>query len=194
MQKNTLFLVTGVLVIALVLIFLLFLLGGGTLQNAAAIKGNAVSFPENAEASQEWKAIPIRDVNTSRIYRIQDLAGKPVLLFSFTTWCSICTAQQAEITRLQKISPDTFVAVGIDIDPYENDATVRKHQSANQFYGLYSVAPVELTHALNDEFGVDMITPSSAPMLLICSNGTVTRLERGIKSAESLSQAIRTRC
>jgi hypothetical protein len=71
---------------------------------------------------------------------------------------------------------------------------VRKHQSANQFYGLYAVGPPEITSELTNEFGVDIITPSSAPMLLICSNGTVTRLDHGVKSAEVLEQAIRMRC
>ena len=71
---------------------------------------------------------------------------------------------------------------------------VRKHQSDNRFYGLYSVAPQELTNDLVNEFGVGIITPASAPMLLICSNGTVTQLDRGIKSAEVLEQAIRMQC
>jgi len=71
---------------------------------------------------------------------------------------------------------------------------VRKHQSDNRFYGLYAVAPPEMTYELTDEFGVDIITPASAPMLLICSNGTVIRLGLGVKSAEVLEQAIRMRC
>jgi hypothetical protein len=194
MQKNTIFLVIGVLIIALVAVLLLFFQGGWPRENSATIQVSAALSPDYNDHVNDWKAVPLRDVSTSGIFRVQDLAGKPVLLFCFTTWCSICTAQQNEIKRLQAMSPGLFTAVGIDIDPYESEDLVRKHQSDNRFYGLYAVAPPEMTYALTDEFGVDIITPASAPMLLICSNGTVTRLGRGVKSAEVLEQAIRMRC
>ncbi len=194
MQKNTLFLVIGVLIIALVAVLLLFFQGDSSLGNSATIKTGAALSPDDGGNGSAWNAVPLRDVSTSRIFRVRDLAGKPVLLFSYTTWCSICTAQQNEIKRLQAMSPGSFTAVGIDIDPYENEDIVRKHQSDNQFYGLYAVAPPEMTNELTHEFGVDIISPASAPMVLICSNGTVTRLDRGVKSAEALGQAIQMRC
>ena len=194
MQKNSLYLVIGILIISLVVILLLFYAGAGTPGNSVVMSGSSAPELDDAVRVNDWNTIPLRDVSTSGVFRIRDLAGKPVLLFSFTTWCSICTAQQGEITRLQAMSPGSFTAVGIDIDPYEKEATVRKHQVDNRFYGLYSVAPQELTNDLVNEFGVDIITPASAPMLLICSNGTVTQLARGIKSAEALGQAIRTKC
>jgi hypothetical protein len=194
MQKNTLFLIIGVLIIALAAVLLLFFQGGWPRENSATIPAGAAASPDYNDNVNDWKAVPLRDASTSGIFRVQDLAGRPVLLFCFTTWCSICTAQQNEIKRLQAMSPGLFTAVGIDIDPYENEDVVRKHQSDNRFYGLYAVAPPEMTYALTDEFGMDIITPASAPMLLICSNGTVTRLGRGAKSAEVLEQAIRMRC
>ena len=120
--------------------------------------------------------------------------------FNISTFTKIDSTPEAiqaaidEIKRLQALYPGSFTAVGIDIDPYENEAVVRKHQSDNRFYGLYAVAPAEMIKELTNEFGVDIISPASAPMVLICSNGTVTRLDRGVKSAEVLDQVIRVRC
>lgn len=194
MQKNTLFLVIGVLIIVLVAVLFTLYQGTRPLENSAMITAGVAQSPVNESNVSDWKAIPLRDVSTSSIFTVRDLAGKPLLLFPFTTWCSICTAQQNEIKRLQVRSPGSFNAVGIDIDPYENDDVVRKHQSDNRYYGMYAVAPPEMTNELTNEFGVDIITPASAPVLLICSNGTVIRFDRGIKSAEVLAQAIRIRC
>jgi hypothetical protein len=194
MQKNSLYLVIGILIIALVVVLLLFYLGVRLPGNYAAMNGSIAPSWEDNGMLNGWNTIPLRDVSTSSIFRLRDLSGKPVLLFSFTTWCSICNAQQDEITRLHTMSPGSFTAVGIDIDPYENETVVRKHQSDHGFYGLYTVAPPEMTNGLTDEFGVGIITPSSAPVLLICSNGTVTQLDRGIKPAEVLGQAIRMQC
>ncbi len=193
MQKNTLFLAIGVLIIALILILLLVNQGSLT-DNAATIKTDALQSSNIQNNVHNWTLVPLHDVSTSRTFSIRDLEGKPVLLFCFTTWCSICTAQQNEIKQLQVMSPGSFTAVGVDIDPYENEAVVRKHQSDHQFYGLYAVAPPEMINELTNEFGVDIISPASAPMLLICSNGTVTKLGRGIKSAELLNQDIRVWC
>lgn len=194
MQKNIFFMVTGALIIALVVLLLLFYQGGLAQGNSATIK-TVVAPPINDSGDvYDWKVVPLNDVSTSSTFRVRDLEGKPVLLFCFTTWCSVCTAQQNEIKRLQAMSPDSFTAVGLDIDPYENEALVRKHKADNRFNGLYAVAPQELTNQLTSEFGVDIISPASAPMLLICTNGTVTKLDRGIKSAGVLQQAIQMRC
>ncbi len=194
MQKNTLFLVIGIVIIALFAVLFVFSHGGLPQRNSTTIKTAAAPSSEYNGNVKDWKSVPLRDVSTSTTFSARDLEGKPVLLFCFTTWCSICTAQQNEIKRLQAMSPGSFTAVGLDIDPYENEALVRKHQSDNRFYGLYAVAPQEMTNQLTSEFGVDIISPASAPMLLICSNGTVTKLDRGIKSAEVLQQAIQKRC
>jgi hypothetical protein len=193
-KKNIFFMAAGALIIALVVLLVLFYLGGLPQGNSATIKTVGEQSDDDKGDVTDWKVVPLNDVSTSSIFRVRDLEAKPILLFCFTTWCSICTAQQNEIKRLQTMSPDSFTAVGLDIDPYENEALVQKHQSDNRFNGLYAVAPQELTNQLTREFGVEIISPASAPMLLICSNGTVTKLDRGIKSAEALQQAIQMRC
>ena len=184
MQKSVLFsMFTGLLCIILVT---------GCLSGGLPGTGPAKETVD--PGTNPWMEVPLRDVSTHETYTIGQLAGKPVLLYTFTTWCSICTAQQEEIKKLEQAAPGSFVSVGIDIDPYENETIVRNHRSASNFGGLYSVAPPELTRLLVDEYGVGIITPSSAPMLLICRNGSVTPLERGVKSAKALDGAIRARC
>lgn len=194
MQKNTIFLISGILIIILVASLLFLFQGEPPPGNSVVRNVDAATAPVTGDTTYNWKEVPLRDVSTSRFFSVRELEGKPVLLFTFTSWCSICTAQQNEIKRLQAISPGSFTAVGIDIDPYENEAVVLKHQTDNGFSGLYAVAPPELTNELANEFGVGIITPASAPMVLICSNGTITRLRNGVKSAEVLGQAILTRC
>jgi cytochrome oxidase Cu insertion factor (SCO1/SenC/PrrC family) len=194
MQKNTPFLVIGVLIIVLVAVLFTLIQGARPLEDSPVSTKNMIVSPDNDSIKNTWKDVPLRDVSTASVFNVRELEGKPVLLFCFTTWCSICTAQQNEIKRLQALSPGSFTSLGIDVDPYENEDVVRRYQSDNGFPGVYAIAPPELTNELVNEFGMDIITPASAPMILICSNGTVTQLDRGIKSAGFLEQAIRTRC
>lgn len=194
MQKNTPFLVIGVLIIVLVAVLFTLIQGARPLEDSPVSTKNMIVSPDNDSIKNTWKDVPLRDVSTASVFNVRELKGKPVLLFCFTTWCSICTAQQNEIKRLQALSPGSFTSLGIDVDPYENEDVVRRYQSDNGFPGVYAIAPPELTNELVNEFGMDIITPASAPMILICSNGTVTQLDRGIKTAGFLEQAIRTRC
>lgn len=194
MQKNTPFLVIGVLIIVLVAVLFTLIQGARPLEDSPVSTKNMIVSPDNDSIKNTWKDVPLRDVSTASVFNVRELEGKPVLLFCFTTWCSICTAQQNEIKRLQALSPGSFTSLGIDVDPYENEDVVRRYQSDNGFPGVYAIAPPELTNELVNEFGMDIITPASAPMILICSNGTVTQLDRGIKTAGFLEQAIRTRC
>lgn len=181
--------------IVIVVTALIMWTGGKPLQDKFVIPGRGpAAAPLQDTSSQSWKDVLLQDVTSSRTFTVREFEGKPVLLFTFTTWCSICTAQQNEIRDLQARSPGTFTTVAVDIDPYEDEDIVRKHLSDNRFLGLYVVAPPEMTRYLTGEFGLGMITPANAPMVLICSNGTVTRLGNGVKPAEDLNRLITSRC
>jgi len=126
MQKSVLFaMFTGLLCIILVT---------GCLSGGLPGSGPAKETVD--PGTNPWMEVPLRDVSTHETYTIGQLAGKPVLLYTFTTWCSICTAQQEEIKKLEQAAPGSFVSVGIDIDPYENETIVRNHRSASNFGGL----------------------------------------------------------
>jgi cytochrome oxidase Cu insertion factor (SCO1/SenC/PrrC family) len=135
-----------------------------------------------------WRTYDLEDVNTQATFNISNLSGKPVLLYAFTISCPICTRQQQEIALLRKDAGDSFYAVGLDIDPNEDAASLREHIQKNGFYGYYALSPLEMTQSLLDEFGIEVITPASAPMILILPDGTVRKLPPNIKSAAYLRQ------
>ncbi|MDD1718256.1 MAG: hypothetical protein LUO88_04190, partial [Methanoregulaceae archaeon] len=83
-----------------------------------------------------------------------------------------------------------FRFVALDIDPNEDEALVRDHLARNNLSGYYAVAPLETTASLLREFGSDIITPSSAPVVLVCPGGSASKLPSGVKEAASLKRAI----
>jgi thiol-disulfide isomerase/thioredoxin len=148
-----------------------------------------------ATPKDAWQSIPFTDVKTGNSQTLEDLSKKPVIIQAFTVTCPICTRQQEEINRLQEeqgVEPFTFVA--LDIDPSERDDAIRAHVERNGFRGIYAASPPDLTRALYDEFGPDIITPSSAPVILLCPGGQKTKLPAGIKSATFLKEALETNC
>jgi Peroxiredoxin len=147
--------------------------------------------PASVEASSQaqlWKTYHLEDVTTQASFNISSLSGKPVLLYAFTISCPVCTRQQQEIALLRKEAGESFYAVGLDIDPNEDASSLREHIQKNGFYGYYALSPLEMTQSLLDEFGIEVITPASAPMILVLPDGTAKKLQSNIKSAAYLRQ------
>jgi thiol-disulfide isomerase/thioredoxin len=134
-----------------------------------------------------WREKEIRDVQTDQLFTISEFVGKPILLESFAVWCPTCTKQQNEIKRLHKnFVGDSVVSISLDTDQNENMQKVLDHINENDFNWWYAISPSDMTQSLIDEFGVGIINAPSAPVVLICPDGTARQLGSGVKSAESL--------
>lgn len=142
-----------------------------------------------------WQSMPFYDVLSGDTHMIRDYSGRPVIIQTFTIACPICTRQQQEIINLRKeLGADTFTYVALDIDPDEQEEAIRGHVQRNGFNGTYAASPVPLSRALLDQFGPEIISPASAPIILVCRDGTSVKLPAGIKTAGYLREALDKVC
>jgi thiol-disulfide isomerase/thioredoxin len=135
----------------------------------------------------DWRSAELVDVNSGETFTL-DQFNTPVLIESFAVWCPTCTKQQRELGKLHDLNPEV-VSVAINTDPNEDEAKVREHTQKNGFDWRYVVSPVEVTRALIDEFGTTVINAPSAPVILLCPDGTAVLLDNGVKDAEELNEA-----
>lgn len=170
----------------LVLAAICMLLVAGCTDTAPALSGNI--------RDDAWKTIELEDVQTGERFSVGSFAGTPVILYTFTVSCPICTRQQQEMTALKKSLGDDVVLIGIDIDPNEEKATLISHIEKNGFAGYYALSPDEMTASLVDRFGPVVVTPASAPVMVICQNGDAHLLDTGIKSTSSLASSLKAVC
>ncbi len=147
---------------------------------------------------RDWRDIPLRDVISGESFRISDFADQTVLLESFAVWCPTCTKQQEEIRKLHEQVGKRVISISLDVDPNEDEQLVREHALRNGFDWLYAVAPPELTRALIDSFGTAIVAAPSAPVILICPDGSEDQearaLKRGVKKADRLLEEIQRGC
>ena len=162
----------------------------GCTSSAPATPGNQATGTGTTSQGEGWQDYPLTDVVSGTPFTIGEYSGEPVLVFAFTLSCPICTRQQQEILRLSGMPGVSFQAVGLDIDPNENAAALKSSVESNGYYGHYALSPVENTQMLVDQFGVQVITPASAPVILVTPDGTARMLPAGIKSAESLQELL----
>lgn len=144
--------------------------------------------------AKAWMDIELIDVATGEKFKISDFKGKPILLESFAVWCPTCTAQQKEIKKLIGKEGDTSIHISLDTDPNEDATKIKEHVERNGFDWRYAVSPIELTEALIDEFGLEIVNAPRAPIVLICEDQSVRFLKSGVKSADDLLSEVAKGC
>jgi thiol-disulfide isomerase/thioredoxin len=148
------------------------------------------SGPREDEGGVLWRDIVLTDVGTGTDFSLSSFGDHPVLVQTFTITCPVCMRQQEEITRLHESGKVPFAMVGLDIDPNGNPASLRAYTDRQGYYGLYARSPPELTRLLAEQFGITVLSPAQAPLILICPDGNATLLPSGIKTVDDLEKAL----
>lgn len=167
------------LLIISVLVF--FVMSAGCMQSSGT-PGTTNSTP--------WQTTELTDVRTGYTFSIQSLKDRPVLIQTFTITCPNCMRQQEEITRLAESGDIAFVMVGLDIDPNGKTESLRRYTGQKGYTGLYARSPLPVTQSLVDQFGLTVLSPAQAPLILVCPDGTARLLPPGIKTVPDLQQAL----
>jgi peroxiredoxin len=147
---------------------------------------------ETGMMAPDWFSATLTNAKTGETFTISDFKGKVVLVETLAMWCSNCFKQQSEVYALHNLisNRDDFVSLGIDIDPNENAEALKAYTIENGFTWLYTVAPAEVSREISQLYGDQFLNPPSTPMLIIDRQGEVHPLPFGIKSAESLLDAL----
>ncbi len=137
--------------------------------------------------AQVWATAELVDVSTGETFRIADHAGKVVIIETMAIWCSNCRIQQGNVqAALARLPAADVVYVVLDVDPNEEADSLAAYRIQNGFEGRYAIAGSVVARALAAEFGDQFLNPPSTPMLVIGTDGTVTRTDFGPKSPDEL--------
>ncbi|PWR73532.1 redoxin domain-containing protein [Methanospirillum stamsii] len=153
-----------------------------------------VAYTETASPELAWLSSSLTNAATGERFSLMDLAqkGKPVIIHSFAVWCPGCSMQLLESTKLQTAYPDDYIVVALDIDPNENTEKVKRHQESNNFKGIFTAAPTDVTRSLVNAYGPGFV--QSIPQTIIICGKTATYLEDGVFSADVLKRATDELC
>lgn len=165
--------------------------GGGGTATRTGTNGNDGPEPTSdggtaSGVEEPWRTTELVDVRTDETFTVAGFDA-PVLLETFAVWCPVCTNQQRRIATLHE-RRDDFVSVSLNTDPNEDAARVHEHLDRHGFDWRYAVAPPEMTRSLKDAFGSVVLSPTQAPVVLRCADGSARLLETGVKSADTLAE------
>ncbi len=140
----------------------------------------------------EWFDMDLTDVQTGKIFTMNDYAGKVVLLETMAIWCPNCVVQGNEVRNLHEAlgNPDDLISVSLDVDFNEDEASLKEYASSFSFDWHFAVAPLKVARALGNLYTAQYLNPPLSPMLIIDRDGNVHHLEYGIKDAETLQKIV----
>jgi len=139
---------------------------------------------------ESWRTTELTDIRTGEVFSVSKYPDRPVLIQTFTITCPICMMQQEEITRLEREGAVPFVLIGLDVDPNGDDRSLLRYTEQKGYTGRYARSPPGMTRSLVDRFGMTVLSPAQAPLILVCPDGPAGLLPPGIKSAADLSQVL----
>ncbi|NCN98633.1 hypothetical protein COU62_00310 [Candidatus Pacearchaeota archaeon CG10_big_fil_rev_8_21_14_0_10_35_219] len=162
------------------------------------LSGNLIQ-PENLTSENKrgvsWMNTKLEDVRTGENFKISDFEGKPVLLESFAVWCPTCTKQQKELKKLHEEFGDSIVSISLDTDQNEDEAKILTHINENGFEWYYAISPIQMTQSLMSDFGNGIINAPSAPVVLICEDGSYRKLGGyGSRNVKELKEELERGC
>lgn len=145
--------------------------------------------PESG-TDESWRTTELTDVRTGEVFSVDAFSDRPVLIQTFTITCPVCMQQQQEITRLAQEGDASFVLIGLDIDPNGDAGSLLRYVERTGYAGRYARSPPAMTRSLVDRFGMPVLSPAQAPLILVCPDGTAGLLAPGIKSTADLSRVL----
>ena len=166
---------------------------GGASSSAAAEPADgpagATAGPAGAAG---WRSASLVDARTGDAFTIDGLKGKLVALEPLAIWCSNCRIQQHEVVAaLAALGSDNLVYVGVDVDPNEQPDALAAYAKEQGFDWTFTVASKDVARSLAAEFGDQVLSPPSTPLVLVGPDGTVIETHFGIRKADELEALFR---
>ena len=137
-----------------------------------------------------WQTIEIKDT-AGETFTLADLAGRPVLVENFATWCSNCRSQLEDTQSAAKQAGDGAVFVALSVETELDLEDMARYQEDNGFTDIrFAVMSPELLAAMDEAFGASALNPPSTPKIAIAADGTAGELVTGQESPEEILSAL----
>jgi hypothetical protein len=164
--------------------------GGAPTPGASAVGGGEPATEPATDPA--WRSAELTDVRSGESFTIDGLQGKLVAIEPMAIWCSNCRIQQREaVTAIAAVASDDLVYIGLDVDPNGQAEALAAYAEEEGFDWTYAVASKDVARSLAAEFGDQVLSPPSTPLVLVGPDGTVIETHFGIRQAAELEALFR---
>lgn len=134
----------------------------------------------------DWQLIEVTDTG-GETFTIAELAGRPVFVENFATWCSNCRDQLRATQDAAAAAGDEAVFLALSVETELDADDMSEYQRDNGFDDIrFAVMSPELLAAMDAAFGTTALNPPSTPKVAVAADGTPGELVTGSESAEQI--------
>lgn len=169
--------------------------GEATTTSAAPAGGDdSTTSPDPADtadtpdtvAAAEWQLIEVTDTG-GETFTIADLAGRPVFVENFATWCSNCREQLEATQAAAEQAGDDAVFLALSVETELSVEDMAEYQDDNGFDAIrFAVMSPELLAAMDAAFGATALNPPATPKVAVAADGAAGELVTGPESVEEI--------
>ncbi|ADB60049.1 hypothetical protein Htur_1157 [Haloterrigena turkmenica DSM 5511] len=137
--------------------------------------------PEAVDVSEDatWRTAALTDVTTDEEFSVED-TERPVIVHTFAIGCAVCRSQHREFDTVYESDDVDVEIVDLTIDPNDNPEDIRAHADEEGYEWRFGVASDEVTGSLSSDFGREVTSSASSPVIVVCPDGGVYRLEKKV--------------
>ncbi len=174
----------------IIVCFLLTLL----LSLSGCVAQSGQSGEQETDDTFSWLNMPMKDVVTGETITIDELqgTGKPVIIHTFAIWCPACTKQLKASSFFARANPDSYILVGLDIDPNEDDYAVKNHVEKNNFAGYYATVDKTTSKEIVKALGANNLV--TLPQTIVVCNGKISILGDTLFTSAELKDKVDSLC
>ena len=154
---------------------------------AAASAETAVASVDPTDAAAAWLDIELTDAETGEPFTLASLRGEVVAIEPMAIWCSNCKAQQDNVKRAyDDIQAAGVRYISLGIDPGEDPDALVRYAERNDYEWTFVQSPRELSRALSDDFGSQILSAPSTPLIVLDADGSVATQTFGFHGPDEL--------
>lgn len=159
---------------------------------AGCVGSTAQTGSQTEQPAETWADATLTNALTGETFAISDYRGQIVLLEAMAVWCPVCAEQQAEIERAHALAPGEFVSISVDVDNTETAEKLSSYVAGKGFDWAFATDAGGFGSSLERQFGFQVLSVPSAPIILIDREGNARLLPGGVKNADALVAYVRS--
>ncbi len=147
----------------------------------------ADSSDDGASGAAAWLDIQLTDAESGEPFTLASLQGQVVAIEPMAVWCSNCRDQQDRVKEVfSEIDAAGVRYISLGIDPGEDPDALARYAERHGYAWTFAQSPRELSRALSDLFGPQILSAPSTPLIVLDAGGEVVRQEFGPHSPDKL--------
>jgi hypothetical protein len=158
-----------------------------------AASGDPPAGPGTAGAGSDaaWRTTELLDVRSGATFTVDALAGQLVVIEPMAVWCTTCKIQQTEAAAaLGRLGDADIVYISAGVDPNERAEDLADYAHDHGFDWRFVVAGTDFARSLADEFGAQVLSPPSTPLIVVAPDGSVVHQSFGVHGADDLVELL----